>query len=215
LAVPKQKSHRWFAAVWDFQTRHEPKKLHKWRCEIVGGATGTVLEIGCGSGANFPLYGDNVTRVIATEPDSAMLKRAQGRAKETNGRIEVRQASAEELPFEDSSFEAVVSTWNMCSVPDYKRALTEVRRVLRPGGQYRFIDHVRYGGGALAAIQDRIVPVWRRCGAGCHPNRDIESAIKDAGLQISEISHVTSVPPVPPVIIVRPCIKGVAIRPAA
>lgn len=213
--MPKPKSHRWFAAVWDFQTRHEPKKLHNWRRETVSGARGTVLEIGCGSGANFPLYSDKVTGVIAIEPDSAMLKRAQARASETNGRVEVRQASAEELPFEDSSFDAVVSTWNMCSVPDYKRALAEVRRVLKPGGEYRFIDHVRYSGGPLAAIQDRIVPIWTWCGAGCHPNRDIESAIEDVGLQIREVSHVTSVPPVPPVIMVRPCIKGVAIRPTA
>ena len=211
--MSKQKGHRWFAAVWDFQTRHEPKKLHNWRSETVSGAKGDVLEIGCGSGANFSLYDASAARIIAIEPDPSMLKRARARAAETAGRVEVRQASAEELPFDDYSFDSVISTWNMCSVPDYKRALAEVRRVLKPGGEYRFLDHVRYDGGPLAAIQDRIVPFWTWCGAGCHPNRDIESAVVESGLQIRQLAHLTSVPPIPPVIMVRPCIKGVAIRP--
>ena len=155
--MPKQDGHRWFAAVWDFQTRHEPKKLHGWRRETAGGANGNVLEIGCGAGANFELYGDGVTGVVAIEPDPFMLKRASARAAELGGRIQVREESAEQLPFGDASFDTVVSTWNMCSVPDFRRALTEVRRVLKPEGEYRFMDHVRYNSGTA-----RVPPGLRR-----------------------------------------------------
>jgi SAM-dependent methyltransferase len=212
--MPAERGHKWFSALWDWQTRHEPGKLREWRKEIAGGARGRVLEIGCGTGANFEHYGESVTELVATDPDPFMLERARSRAAGIERPVDLRQASAEELPFEDASFDTVVSTLNMCSVRDPARALLEIRRVLRPSGEYRFFDHVRYKGAIGGFFQDAAAPLWKWLGAGCHPNRDIEGFIRGAGLNIVQIDHPTAVPPVPPFIIVRPCIKGIATRPS-
>jgi len=213
--MPRDKGHRWFAAVWDWQTRHEPGKLREWRKEVAGGARGRVLEIGCGGGANFEHYGESATEIVATDPDPFMLQHARSRVAQLQGRVEVQQASAEALPFDDASFDTVVSTVNMCSIGDPARALAEIRRVLKPGGEYRFFDHVRYGNAIGGFVQDVATPVWKWLGAGCHPNRDIERLIRGAGLNIVQIDHPTVVPPIPPLVIVRPCIKGVAVAGAA
>lgn len=210
--MPQVKGHRWFAAFWDWQTRHEPAKIRDWRDEIVGGAKGRVLEIGCGSGANFPRYSTLATAILATDPDPFMLERARRRAAEIERSIEVRQAAAEELPIDDASIDTVVSTANMCSVADPTRALAEVKRVLRPNGEFRFFDHVRYASPIGGFVQDIFTPVWKWIGAGCHPNRDVERFIRTAGLDIIEVQHEKPVPPLPPMIIVRPCIKGIAVR---
>lgn len=210
--MPQGKGHKWFAAFWDWQTRHEPSAVQKWRDETAGQATGRVLEIGCGVGANFAYYSDLATEVIATDPDPFMLKRARSVAGATPRIVEVRQASAEDLPFDAGSFDTVVSTANMCSIPQPETALGEVARVLRPGGEYRFFDHVRYESAIGGFFQDLATPLWKWCGAGCHPNRDIEKLIREAGLDLIAIQHLTAVPPIPPMIIVRPCIKGVAVR---
>jgi SAM-dependent methyltransferase len=210
--MPQTAGHKWFAAFWDWQTRHEPAKIRAWRDEIAGGARGRVLEIGCGGGANFPHYSNLATEIVATDPDPFMLERARRRASELQRVIELQEAAAERLPVDDASFDTVVSTVNMCSVSDPARALAEVKRVLRPGGEYRFFDHVRYKSAIGGFIQDIVTPLWKWGGAGCHPNRDVERFIRTAGLDIVEIQHVKPVPPVPPMIIVRPCIKGIAIR---
>ena len=210
--MPKRQGHKWFSAIWDWQTKHEPAEIRRWRDDIVGGARGHVLEIGCGVGANFSRYSQSATKVVATDPDPFMLDRARRRATEVGPNIEVREAEAESLPFDDASFDAVVSTLNMCSVTDPARALAEVHRVLKPDGQYRFFDHVRYKNPVGALFQDLATPLWTWVGAGCHPNRDIELLIREAGLDIVDIQHAHLVPPIPPMIIVRPCIKGVAVR---
>ncbi|MDP9180517.1 MAG: class I SAM-dependent methyltransferase [Chloroflexota bacterium] len=210
--MAKQKGHRWFAAFWDWQTRHEPRTLQRWRQEIAGGARGRVLEIGCGSGCNFTFYTDAATEVVATDPDPFVLGRSRSRAADIGRAIDVREASAEALPFEDATFDTVVSTANICSVDDPAKALSEVRRVLKPGGEYRFFDHVRYRGAIGGLFQDVATPLWEWLGAGCHPNRDVERFIRGAGLDIVRLEHPTAAPPIPPFVIVRPCIKGVATR---
>lgn len=208
-----RRGHKWFAAFWEYMVRLESPLERKIREEIVGGAKGRVLEIGCGVGANFRLYNDGAEEVIATEPDPYMLKRARRHLSEAARPIDLRQASAENLPFPDNSFDTVVSTLNMCTIPEPEKALTEFKRVLKPDGQYRFFDHVRYGNAFGAFWQDLITPLWRWWGAGCHPNRDIASLIAAAGFQFEHLEPFKPVPPLPPMVFARPHIKGVA-RPA-
>jgi ubiquinone/menaquinone biosynthesis C-methylase UbiE len=114
------------------------------------------------------------------------------------------------LPFDDDSFDTVVSTLVMCSVRDPAKALSEVRRVLKPEGEYRFYDHVRYDHAFGAFWQDLVTPVWRWFGAGCHPNRDVAQFIRDAGFDIIQLELTKPLPPIPPMVFSRPHIKGIA-----
>ena len=209
-----QKGHKWFASIYDrMMASGERSFMGKVREEIAGGARGRVLEIGAGTGANFPYYNDHAEEIFATEPDPYMMRRAKRRAEKVGRPIELRQASAEHLPFEDASFDTVVSTLVMCSVGEPLRALSEVRRVLKPSGELRMYEHVRYEHAFGAFWQDLITPVWRWVGAGCHPNRDIATAVQKAGFEFERIELTRPHPPIPPLVFVRPHIKGVA-RPA-
>ena len=138
------KGHKWFAAIYDrMMASNERGFMKDVRKELAGGASGRVLEIGAGTGANFAYYPDGL-EVIATEPDPYMMRKAEAKAEESKAQIELKQASAAKLPFEDASFDTVVGTLVMCSVDDQAEALAEVRRVLKPTGEYRFFEHVRY-----------------------------------------------------------------------
>lgn len=204
--------HKWFAAFWDRMVKMEGRAVRKARTETLEGLRGRVLEIGCGNGANFSLYPAQVTELVATEPDPYMIERAQKRAAELDQNIEVQQAPAERLPFEDASFDAAVCTLVLCTVPSQEQALLEIKRILKPGGELRFFEHVRYHNRIGAFAQDIILPIWRWIGAGCHPNRDTASAIRAAGFEMRDLRSLTVVPPLPPMCIARPCILGVAIR---
>jgi ubiquinone/menaquinone biosynthesis C-methylase UbiE len=146
-----------------------------------------VLEIGAGTGANFRYY-QAAQRVVATEPDPFMLRRAAQRARAARCPIRLCQCYAEALPFPDRAFDTVVSTLVLCSVVDPARSLAEIKRVLRPSGTFRFIEHVR-GHGMLGWVQDSVTPVWRRVGAGCHPNRRTAESIAAAGFAIVELEE--------------------------
>jgi ubiquinone/menaquinone biosynthesis C-methylase UbiE len=172
-----------------------------------------VLEVGAGTGANFPYYDDDAEEIVATEPDPYMLKRARRKAEGVARSIELRQASAEELPFEDNSFDTVVSTLVMCTVPGPLRALSEVRRVLKPSGELRMFEHVRYENAFGAFWQDLVTPPWRWFVAGCHPNRDTASLVREAGFEFQRLEQLKLQPPIPPFVFARPHIKGIA-RPA-
>lgn len=207
------RGHRWFAALYDrLMASAERGFLRQVRQEVVGGARGRVLEIGAGTGANFPYYHDGA-EVVALEPDPYMLRRARRRLRELGKRIDLQQAPAEELPFADASFDAVVATLVLCTVRDPHRALTEIRRVLKPGGEYRFFEHVRFDHPLGAFWQDLVTPLWRWLGGGCHPNRDTARAIRESGFEILELRRTNPVPPIPPMVFARPHIQGVA-RPA-
>ncbi len=211
--MPQEQGHKWFASIYDrMMASAERSFMKEVRQEIVGGAKGRVLEIGAGTGASFPYYRDGVD-LVATEPDPYMLRRAQQRAEELNRPIELKQAPAEQLPFDDASFGTVVATLVMCSVRDPAKALSEIRRVLKPQGEYRFYDHVRYEHAFGAFWQDAVTPVWRWFGAGCHPNRDIARSIREAGFDIVALELLKPLPPIPPMVFSRPHIKGVALRP--
>jgi ubiquinone/menaquinone biosynthesis C-methylase UbiE len=183
----EDRGHRWFAASYELMSRQSEKRLGPMRQRLLADVRGDVLEIGAGTGLNFAHYGPDA-RVIALEPDPYMLRRAEARLV-TLGRhnIDVRREPAEVLPFADASFDFVVSTLVLCTVRDVRQALAEAKRVLRPGGELRFMEHVR-GEGLLGRVQDAVQPVWGWCAAGCHANRRTEAALRDAGFAFGEIS---------------------------
>ncbi len=186
--------HPIFAALYDgLGAAAERGWMGRRRSRLLAGAAGSVLEIGGGTGANLRHYRD-AGRVVVSEPDPFMrgrLRRKLGRARVP---VEVSESGAEDLPFRDGSFDAVVSTLVLCSVPNQEKALAEVRRVLRPGGWLLFIEHVR-GEGSVARVQDRVLPLWSRLFAGCHPNRDTLGSIQAAGFEVGKLDRF--VPPGP------------------
>ena len=198
---------RLFAAVYDKQLAAvEEAGLREKRRALLSEVSGRTLEIGAGTGLNVELYPDGVDLVL-TEPEAPMAKRLRERA---GSQAEVVAAGAEQLPFDDASFDTVVSTLVLCTVPDQASALREIRRVLKPGGRLLFLEHVRSEEGGLAKWQDRLTPVWKFVGRGCHPNRDTAAALRSAGYTLERLDQ-DRLPKAPP--IVRPLIAGVA-RPA-
>ncbi|MBI4287633.1 MAG: class I SAM-dependent methyltransferase [Chloroflexi bacterium] len=186
--MSSQKGHRWFAASYDFLTRSaEQRVLHRLRKRVVGAASGRILELGVGTGANLSYY-KSVEHLVATDPDPFMLARARKRAEALNVKVEFHQAPAEAIPFADASFDTVVSTLVLCTVDDQSTSLAEAKRVLKPGGAFRFIEHVR-AEGFLGKVQDFLTPAWRWFGAGCHPNRQTTAAFKAAGFEIVELER--------------------------
>jgi len=157
----------------------ERRGLGRWRRFLAGGARGPTLDLGCGTGRGLPLYGAGV-RAIGLDPAFASLVRARRRAPE----VPLICASAEALPFRDGVFDTVVSSFVFCSVPDAARGLAEVKRVLRPDGRLRMLEHVRSQRPWKAAFQDRVQPVWTRVSGGCRPNRETERAVERAGFAI-------------------------------
>lgn len=209
----QQKGHKWFAVYWDRMVKLESSGLQELRDHTVAPLSGRVLEIGAGNGANFHRYPPAVTKLVATEPDAFMLDRARKRAAELDRPVELHQAPAEKLPFDDASFDAVVSVLVLCSVSDQPQALAEIKRVLKPRGLLRFIEHVRYGGAVGGAYQDVLAPAWRWLGAGCNPNRRTAEAIADAGFTVAEIHSFKLAPPIPPFSVTRPAVFGTAVSP--
>ncbi len=186
--------HPIFAALYDLLSRSAEKSwLGERRDRLLTEARGEVLEIGGGTGANIPHYRD-VERVVLTEPDPFMRAKLRPKLARASVPVEVLDVDAQALPFPDASFDTVVSTLVLCTVPDQHASLKEIRRVLRPGGRLLFLEHVR-GEGSTARWQDRVVPIWRHLAAGCHPNRDTVAAMGTAGLRIQEIERFK--PPVP------------------
>ena len=167
---------RLFAAIYDRGLRAtEEAGLRRMRRELLGGAGGRVLEIGAGTGVNLDLYPDAVEDLVVIEPDPHMAKRLKAKLAGSGGRrVDVLEAPAERLPFEDDSFDTAVATLVLCTIPDPSAALVEAARVLRPGGQLLFIEHVRAEGPGLARWQDRLEKPWRFLGDGCHCNRDTD-----------------------------------------
>jgi SAM-dependent methyltransferase len=151
--------------------------LLRWRRWLAAGAGGRTLEVGCGTGRNLPLY---TTQVIGIEPSAEAIRKARKRAP----RVPLVIGSAEALPFRAGAFETVVSSLVFCSVPDPMRGLSEARRVLRPDGRLRMMEHVRATGALGGRVQDLLQPAWTRITGGCHPNRRTEENVEAAGFQI-------------------------------
>jgi ubiquinone/menaquinone biosynthesis C-methylase UbiE len=151
-------------------------------------AAGRVLEIGAGTGLNLPYYPDAVEELVVAEPDPPMLKRLVPRLADVPARTSVSRAPAEELPFDDGSFDAVVTTFVLCTVRSTARSLAEVRRVLRPGGRLLFLEHVRSEHDPrLARWQDRLRPIWLRVGYGCNCNRRTLQDVEASGFEVESV----------------------------
>lgn len=199
-----------FAVVYDIVSRIDERGgMAERRRDLLAQAHGQVVEIGAGTGLNFPHYPPAVTKVEATEPDAHMRKRARKAAAVAPVPVTVTDAAAEALPFEDSSFDAAVATLVLCSVRDMDMALHETRRVLKPGGRLLFFEHVR-GGERLARWQDRLERPWGWFVGGCHPNRDIVRAIREAGFELEQVEEFDFNRVL---VLVRPHVSGAAARP--
>jgi len=197
-----------FAAVYDrFTASAEAAGLSKRREELLAGAAGRVLEIGAGTGANLAFYPDAVRTLTLTEPERPMAKRLARRVAGQPRAADIVEAPAEHLPFPDASFDAVVVTLVLCTVPDQARALAEIRRVLAPGGLLLFLEHVRSDDSRIARWQDRLNGLNQIIGHGCNCNRATLDAIRAAGFTIVELTRA-EFPKAPP--FVRPLVLGAA-----
>ena len=178
-----------FALTYDWQmAKTEEKGLREMRRRLIPHAYGRVLEIGGGTGANLPFYGPDVESLTITEPEPAMIRRLSRHAQQEAPHATVLRAPAEDLPFEDDSFDVVVSTLVLCGVNDQPRALRQLSRVLRPGGRLLFLEHVRSEDPRLAAHQDRFN--WlNRLVVCCECNRPTIHSIGEAGFVIDRIEY--------------------------
>ncbi|RPH54263.1 MAG: class I SAM-dependent methyltransferase [Lysobacterales bacterium] len=163
------------------------RELRPYRERVISHAEGRVLEIGIGSGLNLPFYGNRVEQILGLEPAARLLAMAQGRADRSKQPVTFVAGSAEAIPIEDHSIDTVVTTWTLCSIPDAIGALKEMRRVLRPGGQLLFVEHGLAPEDTIQRWQNRLTPLWKKIGGGCHLNRPIRTLIERAGFNITEL----------------------------
>lgn len=160
------------------------------RRRLLAGLSGEVVEIGAGNGLNFAHYPEGVTRVVAIEPETHLRALARRVALQAPIEIEVLDGVADHLPAEEAGFDAAVACLMLCSVPDQQAALREMHRVLRPGGQLRFLEHVRAAPGTLRRVQRLAdATVWPLLFGGCHTARDTLAAITDAGFTVQHVER--------------------------
>jgi ubiquinone/menaquinone biosynthesis C-methylase UbiE len=165
----------------------EERGVREHRRALLDGLAGVVCEVGAGQGLNFAHYPNTVTRVLAVEPEPTLRRHALDAAARAPVPVEVFDGAADALPLDDASCDAVVISLVLCTVPDIADALAEVHRVLRPGGELRFYEHVRSAHRLIAAAEDLVTPIWSRFAGGCHPNRDSVAAITAAGLDVTSV----------------------------
>jgi ubiquinone/menaquinone biosynthesis C-methylase UbiE len=203
---------RGFAAIYDRGMKAtEEGGLRAMRRELLAGASGRTIDLGAGTGANLGLYPDAVTELVLVEPDRHMLRKLRAKLEEPGSDITAIQASAERLPFADSSFDTAVFTLVLCTAPNPDTALAEVARVLRPGGKLLFLEHVRSSDPRLARWQDRLEKPWRFLGDGCHCNRDTAARIEASSLVLEHVEQ-DRLPKAPP--LVKPLVRGSAALPS-
>jgi ubiquinone/menaquinone biosynthesis C-methylase UbiE len=164
------------------------KPIMYQRKKIVPLAKGRVLEIGVGSGLNFQFYdSSNVEYVWGLDPSAQMRKMAEKRAADSGIEVEFIGLSCEEIPLESNSADTVLVTYTLCTIPDVFKALSEMRRVLKPGGEFIFCEHGLAPDECVRRWQDRINPIWKRLAGGCHLNRPIQDLIDQGGFRIYTI----------------------------
>jgi ubiquinone/menaquinone biosynthesis C-methylase UbiE len=199
-----------FAAAYDaILSRCEQNGLSDMRRELLAQATGDVVELGAGTGLNLEHYPAEVSRLVLTEPDPEMAKKLRQRVQRESRSAEVVEAPGEQLPFPDDSFDTAIATLILCTAPEPGRVLGEVNRVLKPGGSFLFLEHVRApDGSGLSRWQDRLMPVQRFIGCGCHPNRRTAAAIESSPLEVLALRETELPKQAGP--LARPAILGAA-----
>jgi ubiquinone/menaquinone biosynthesis C-methylase UbiE len=204
-------SHPLFARFFDRLSTAMEKELGPRREELLAGLGGRVLEVGAGNGINFQHYPGAVQEVVALEPERYLRAKAERAAGAAPIAVTVTAGVAEELPFPDASFDAAVACLVLCTVRDQARALGELRRVVRPRGELRFLEHVRAESPGKARAQRTLdrARIWPRVGGGCHCGRDTLSAIRGAGF---EVGGVRSIELGPSWMITNPHLLGRAVR---
>jgi ubiquinone/menaquinone biosynthesis C-methylase UbiE len=201
---------RAFSAAYDRGLKGaEDAGLRDMRRELLAQARGRALELGAGTGLNLEHYPESIASLTLVEPDPHMTKQLRDKLARSgrSAQVSVVEAPGEDLPFADGSFDTVAVTLVLCTVPDPDATLAEIKRVLAPGGQLLFLEHVRSRSPELAKWQDRLERPWRFLGDGCHCNRDTVSTISAAGFDIDDVQR-GRLPKAPA--IVRPLATGSA-----
>jgi len=162
-------------------------ELKRWRKQVTAGLSGTVVEIGFGSGLNMPAYPPEVALVYAVEPAATARRLAEPRIAESHVRVEHIGLHGESIPLDDGSCDGALSTFTLCTIPGVETALAEVFRVLRPGGRFHFLEHGLSPEASVATWQRRIEPVQKRLADGCHLTRDPTQLVIDAGFEIERV----------------------------
>jgi ubiquinone/menaquinone biosynthesis C-methylase UbiE len=159
--------------------------LAPYRERIVGLAEGRVVEIGLGSGMNLPFYTNRVKEVLGLEPHPKLLAMASGKAASVPAKL--IEGAAESIPLDSGCVDTVVMTWTLCSIPDAKAALGELRRILKPTGQLLFVEHGLAPEENVRKWQHRLTPIWKPLAGGCHLDRPIDDLVRDAGFQMTHL----------------------------
>jgi ubiquinone/menaquinone biosynthesis C-methylase UbiE len=176
--------HPGFARVYARLSQTMEAGVAEHRTALLAGLTGRVIEVGAGNGLNFAYYPDGVTEIVAVEPEPYLRDLGLEAASQAAAPVQVIDGVAEDLPAADASFDAGVASLVLCSVRDQPRALAELYRVIRPGGQLRFFEHVRAEGPAHARVQRLADTLWPLLAGGCHTSRDTLGAITAAGFRL-------------------------------
>lgn len=205
--------NRLIAAVYDVAMAGvEQRSLGAWRRALLHDLHGHVVEIGAGTGANLPHYPRTLEHLILSEPDPHMHRRLRRKAEALGwGRAEILDSTVEELPLREGSVDAVVATLVLCSVPHLDRALLEIRRVLRPGGRFVFLEHVAAEHRPhRLRWQQRVEPVWKRLAGNCHLTRRTADAITASGFAITDLQRESMRNTWS---LVRATVRGTAVKP--
>jgi SAM-dependent methyltransferase len=181
--------HPVFARFFDRLSRGMEREVGEHREELLAGLSGRVVEIGAGNGLNFGHYPPEVDEVVALEPEEYLRAKAEAAARDAPVRVSVGDAAAYPLPLETDSVDAAVASLVLCTVPDQAAALSELCRVLKPGAELRFMEHVRSDRPRKARFQERLDRwgIWPRLGGGCHCSRDTVSTIEAAGFTVEHV----------------------------
>lgn len=165
------------------------KRLLPYRERVISAAEGRVLEVGIGSGLNLPLYRPPVREILAIDPAPQLVAMARRTSVGTGLSVNFIEASAEAIPLDDHSIDTVVSTWTLCTIPQAVTALSEMRRVLRPGGRLLFVEHGLAPDEHVRWWQDLMTPAWTRISGGCHLNRPIQAIIEASGFRVDRVER--------------------------
>lgn len=204
--------HPVFARVYARLSRLMEPEIGQHRRLLLDGLAGTVVEVGAGNGMNFSHYPTAVTHVIAVEPERHLRQLATQKASQAAVTVEVVDGLADRLPLEDASVDAAVVSLVLCSVPDQTGALAEVRRVLRPGGELRFFEHVAAQTPGLARVQRWLdATIWPTLGGGCHTSRDTLEAIRSSGFDVTDVTRL-QIPETRVSMPTSPHVRGTALR---